>query len=503
MTSLLSAIARGTPKAARFMAGSGAGLRATRIRTLRTLTAGPLPADSRPSPSSALSPAPAAPINQQQLQRRSLSIQSEDTNPEEAGATAAAAEEAPAAAGEGEEVSEEEVTPPPAESPEPLYLIQVDGLPFTMATEELEQWFEEAGCSPPKVTVPLWPERSIRAGQNKGKAYLHFSGEEDVRKALSLSGRSIGERWINISRLAQPLEEACTITIKGLQGFPESEVVAIFEEAVGAAPVEVKIVENPNRSRGLAFIKFEMPDLARAALHLDGTNIQNQWVDVSLHVMKQSSNEFRLGTGSQPPFGPDVPDEMVVMLKGLPFSLLEDEIKAFILNHEIAEDEIVAINVPKFNETQFNTGIAMIHFKSDESVARALELKGTHIGERWVDVSRWNERNKPNQRKSHRDQMEETRSAVKTSLKEKHPSLPVVSISGLPFHKTEEEVIEFLEASGVPRSAMLEVEMPLFLQTQNNTGTCWVVISDEGAYETLMELNGATLDDRWLTVVDA
>lgn len=58
------------------------------------------------------------------------------------------------------------------------------------------------------------------------------------------------------------------------------------------------------------------------------------------------------------------------------------QIKAFILNHEIGEDEIVAMNVPKFNETQFNTGIAMIHFKSEESVARALELKGTHIGER-------------------------------------------------------------------------------------------------------------------------
>ncbi|CAB1117071.1 unnamed protein product [Ectocarpus sp. CCAP 1310/34] len=478
MTSLLSTIARGTPKAARFMAGGGAGLRATRIRTLRTLTAGPLSADSRPSLSSALSPAPAAPTHQQQLQRRFLSIQSEDINPQEAGATAAAAGEAPAATGEGEEVSEEEVTPPPAGSPEPLYLIQVNGLPFTMATEEIEQWFDEAACSPAKVVVPLWPERSIRAGQNKGMAYLYFSSEEDTQKALSLSGRSIGDRWINISRLVQPLEESCTVTIKGLHGFPEGEVVAIFEEAVGAAPVEVNIIENPNRSRGLAFVKFETPDLARAALHLDGSNIQNQWVDVSLHVMKQTSKEFRLGSGSQPPFGPDVPDEMVVMLKGLPFSLLDDEIKAFILNHDIAEDEIVAMSVPKFNETQFNTGIAMIHFKSDESVARALELKGTYIGERWVDVSRWNDRNKPNQKKSHRQQMEETRSAVQASLKEKHPSLPVVSISGLPFHKTEEEVIEFLEASGVPRSAMLEVEMPLFLQTQNNTGACWVVISD-------------------------
>lgn len=37
---------------------------------------------------------------------------------------------------------------------------------------------------------------------------------------------------------------------------------------------------------------------------------------------------------------------------------------------------------------------------------------------------------------------------------------------------------EFLETNGVPSSAMLEVEMPLFLQTERNTGSCWVVMDD-------------------------
>lgn len=36
----------------------------------------------------------------------------------------------------------------------------------------------------------------------------------------------------------------------------------------------------------------------------------------------------------------------------------------------------------------------------------------------------------------------------------------------------------FLERNGVPQSAMVEVEMPLFMQTQNNTGICWVVLDD-------------------------
>lgn len=57
------------------------------------------------------------------------------------------------------------------------------------------------------------------------------------------------------------------MTIKGLQGFAQNDIAAIFEEAVGAAPVEVKIVENPNRTRGLSFITFDTPELARAVRH--------------------------------------------------------------------------------------------------------------------------------------------------------------------------------------------------------------------------------------------
>lgn len=60
------------------------------------------------------------------------------------------------------------------------------------------------------------------------------------------------------------LFQACTVVIKGLQGFPKSDIEAIFEEAVGTAPIEVKVIENPNRTRGTAFVKFDTPELARA-----------------------------------------------------------------------------------------------------------------------------------------------------------------------------------------------------------------------------------------------
>lgn len=63
------------------------------------------------------------------------------------------------------------------------------------------------------------------------------------------------------------------------------------------------------------------------ALSLDGSRVENEWVDVSLHVMKQASREFRATRENEPPFGSDVPDDRIVVLKGLPFSLLEDEVR--------------------------------------------------------------------------------------------------------------------------------------------------------------------------------
>lgn len=60
------------------------------------------------------------------------------------------------------------------------------------------------------------------------------------------------------------------------------------------------------------------------------------------------------------------------------------QIRAFVVNHNIDEDEIVEMKVPKHNNTQFNTGLAMFHLKSEEAVRAALELKGTEIGDRWA-----------------------------------------------------------------------------------------------------------------------
>lgn len=86
-------------------------------------------------------------------------------------------------------------------------LVQVSGIPFDKTLEEVENFFMEHGCSPVKVTMPLRPPQSNRAGQNKGKAFVELSSEEELEKSLGLSREHIGDRWVTVNRLRTPLEE--------------------------------------------------------------------------------------------------------------------------------------------------------------------------------------------------------------------------------------------------------------------------------------------------------
>lgn len=131
----------------------------------------------------------------------------------EAGAEASvpvgAAEEPAVVAEEGENA---------AASAGPPLLAEVNGIPFTMMEDELKEWFAAMDCPVAKVTMPLWGGETMRAGQNKGRAFVEMGTEEETQTVLSLNGRSIGERWISISRLSITLEEVGSYLIFIVKG---------------------------------------------------------------------------------------------------------------------------------------------------------------------------------------------------------------------------------------------------------------------------------------------
>lgn len=147
-------------------------------------------------------------MQQQQQQRRLMSSESNDNAETGVGATNAVDVEGDSVTCDAEEdaapVAEEATTAPVRE---PILLVQVDGIPFSLTQGDLEQWLADAGCTPVTVTMPLRPESSNRPGQNKGRAYVEMANEDDVQAVLALGGRSIGERWVNVARLAMHIDE--------------------------------------------------------------------------------------------------------------------------------------------------------------------------------------------------------------------------------------------------------------------------------------------------------
>ena len=53
----------------------------------------------------------------------------------------------------------------------------------------------------------------------------------------------------------------------------------------------------------------------------------SRWIDVSLQTMKKRVREPRTGADSAPPFGEDAKGGIVMVLKGLPFALSDDEVR--------------------------------------------------------------------------------------------------------------------------------------------------------------------------------
>lgn len=54
---------------------------------------------------------------------------------------------------------------------------------------------------------------------------------------------------------------------------------------------------------------------------------------------------------------------------------------------------------------------------------------------------RWTERSWTVKKSDHKSTNEKARANAAAALRQKHPSLPVVAISGLPFNKTQDEVM--------------------------------------------------------------
>jgi RNA recognition motif-containing protein len=203
----------------------------------------------------------------------------------------------------------------------------VKNLPFTTMAGELHKIFESYG----KVTVELQRHQS---GKSRGSAYLTFENEEAATRAMEKNGELLGGRVMKVMKARPPVpredcdqerkrtrrrdnysrkprgDEICfgypinqQIYVGGIGALDEANVHAIFVPFGDIAQVDIMRNKHTGAPKGYGFVIFDNAQAAKASLEMDGSEIANVKLKVSLARMK---NKYpRAGRFHDPMPSPD------------------------------------------------------------------------------------------------------------------------------------------------------------------------------------------------------
>ena len=103
-------------------------------------------------------------------------------------------------------------------------ILRLEGLPFRINEEEIRQFFTEAECKINRVHLIV--NRDLRPS---GNGYLEVESEADVKAALTLDGKCVGDskRYVKIGEL-QIFSNYTTHTVVDLKPFPKTSVTEFW-----------------------------------------------------------------------------------------------------------------------------------------------------------------------------------------------------------------------------------------------------------------------------------
>lgn len=168
--------------------------------------------------------------------------------------------------------------------------VYVGGIPFSATEADIRGFFEGHGCT---NIVEIRIPKKDKDGYAAGYCHVSFETPEEAAKAVSLSGETLGERWLQIKpalveskynargsrsstvRTVQPA--GCkTIFVRNLSfDCSDSKLSAHFERA-GLTPIDVRIPNDwhTGRSKGFAYVELaDMEDAASAMSKLEGSKL--------------------------------------------------------------------------------------------------------------------------------------------------------------------------------------------------------------------------------------
>jgi len=170
-----------------------------------------------------------------------------------------------------------------------------------------------------------------------------------------------------------------TVRLRGLLWECTEEAVKDFLGNEDITHAKLVLMKN-GRSTGEAVVEFANESAYLAALGKDKAQMGSRYVE----VMRAHPTDMdrALGIKVEEATGPVSQDSLVVMMRGLPYSSLEDDVEAFFANKDLTPRAIHMIK----DQAGRPTGFCYTEWATKEEQTNALAMNKEHIGSRYVEL---------------------------------------------------------------------------------------------------------------------
>lgn len=164
------------------------------------------------------------------------------------------------------------------------HTVYVEGIPFDATPDEVKDFFVQGDVHDVvELRLPTWQD----SGRLRGYGHVLFESKQSFEKALELSGRHLGKRYLTIQAANTPRNggstsssipeskdpppaDCRTLYVSNLPyNASENEISGVFESLGVTIPDDgVRIARNSvnRQSKGFCYIDFETPEDARKVM---------------------------------------------------------------------------------------------------------------------------------------------------------------------------------------------------------------------------------------------
>lgn len=277
---------------------------------------------------------------------------------------------------------------------EQQYIVKMTGIPYSATTEDVAIFL--AGLDilgGRKNGVHLTKDRTGRAS---GECYVELTCAEDLKLALKKNRDYMGERWVsvvesngedmqadmeNADKAKAQLENSGVYIVK-IRGIPWSCTVDDLAGFFAGSQLKVDsnssvhILRNEEgRLTGQAFVEFADDDSLQGALARDHQHMGKRYLEIERSDEKSLRKMTSMvGVGAK--F-----KEPIIMCRGLPFSVTENDVYSFFSGLDIKSLQMV------YDQDGIRpAGKCFIEFTATTESDKALKKHGEKIGSRYVEV---------------------------------------------------------------------------------------------------------------------